>query len=175
MKPEQVTDFKRELASLSGTTWEPEDLRGWLEDLFKRYDLPTTTIPGFERKRRRCTTPPVPIYSSSGSGLIASGHKTYTGNTAYLLSSSSKDMGWCPMLNVLLLRSESWTEEDTYLRIPGGRSLYIEQVSVWEMTDQLYSGRMQIVWMDDELRGADGTLSADSPDSHQTINEEGRR
>jgi hypothetical protein len=123
--------------------------------LFEKYDLPTDPDVS-ESARRRCTTPPVPIFSSYDSGLRASGHKTYTGRTAYLLSGGSLDLGWCPALNVLVFRRESWTEEDTYLRIPGGRSLSIETVSARRLVDilSIYRDRLGIVIDEDEGGGA---------------------
>ena len=152
MKPEQVTNFKCELATLGGT-WAEEDLLAWVNSLFVRYDLPLESNLS-ERERRHCTTPPVPIYTSVGvrSSLQPSGYKTYTGNTAYLLSGGSVELGWCPTQNVLLLRSESWTEEDTYLRIPGSHSVYIDVVWASQFVGILYdySPRWALVWTPEE-------------------------
>jgi hypothetical protein len=153
MKPEQLTDFKRELASVKGEC-EPNDLYAWAENLFKRYELagPSSVT---QRMRRHCQDEPVPIASSHDSGLRASGYLTYTGNPAYLYSSSSINVGWCPTLNVLLYRWESWTNEDTYLRIPGSSSLRIKVMSAYDLADRLYWSSLNIIFTPDELDDSD--------------------
>lgn len=153
MKPEQLTDFKRELASIKGDG-EPDDLHAWAEDLFKRYELaePSSVT---DRMRRHCTDEPVPIAISHNSGLRQSGHLTYSGNPAFLFSSSSINLGWCPTLNVLIYRWESWTNEDTYLRIRGSSSLRIEILSALDLADKLYWSNLNIFFTPDELDDSD--------------------
>lgn len=153
MKPEQLTDFKRELASVKGDG-ERNDLYSWAEGLFKRYELaePSSVT---DRMRRHCTDEPIPIASSHHSGLRKSGYLTYTGNPAFLFSSSSINVGWCPTLNVLLYRWESWTNEDTYLRIPESSSLRIEIMSAYDLADRLYWSGLNIIFTPDELDDAD--------------------
>lgn len=78
MRPEQVTDFKREIAAL-GDTGEMADLVLQLEELFEKYDLPVAPEIS-DRKRRRCKTEPLPIFTSQeGSTLRASRYKTLHG------------------------------------------------------------------------------------------------
>lgn len=155
MGPEQVTDFKREIAALDDTS-ELEDLVARVKELFKKYDLPLAPEIS-DRQRRRCQTTPVPIFTSlESSALRASRYKTYTGRTAYLLSGGSLNIGWCATLNVLVLRSMSWSAGDNYLRIPESSSTYIRVLSAYEFASYMlnYSRRLNIIWMEGELDGS---------------------
>ncbi|MCA1618051.1 MAG: hypothetical protein LC795_01805 [Acidobacteria bacterium] len=128
MRPEQLEDFKRELAALPGELGRDEVIAR-VESLYERYELPDYVL-RTDGQRRRCKAPVLPIASSAPSSeLHASRYKTYTGGTAYLLSGASIKVGWCPEVNALLCHWESWTEEDSYLRIPGGGGLYINYLS----------------------------------------------
>ena len=151
MRPEQVTDFKRELASLSDTS-EGEELLERVESLFERYALAADVWRLEQRHRRKCKAPVVPIATnSSPTSLRTSGYKTYSGGTAYLLSGGSVNVGWCPEFNALLYRWESWTEEDTYLRIPGGRSLHIDFLTPGMLVAFLNDYGLHYVFTEEEL------------------------
>jgi SAM-dependent methyltransferase len=112
LRPEQLTEFKRDLEELLSARTRAR-LAAGVAHLFEKYELAATI-----RRRRGCQTPPVPPASDGAPPRdFLSGHLSYTGKRLWLISGGSIDLGWCPTLNALVWKSTWWSSGDNYHRV----------------------------------------------------------
>jgi SAM-dependent methyltransferase len=160
LKPEQLTEFKRDLERLLSVRPRTRLVRG-VAELFERYELVATI-----KRRRGCQTPPVPLASSEArADYYLSGHRTYTGRPLWLGGGGTKDLGWCPTLNALVWRHTWYSSGDNYHRIreESGGSVKVQTPGRLVETLACYRRDLRICWTPEEVRLLEAEAAAAPP------------